>query len=212
MTKEKLLKLIENKEVEDLTFYPRDIKFNDRIGKRYNKLLVLSLFKVIKYPTERVKVFWNCICDCGNETIKATDSLNRKGLLGTCSPSCVLKPTRPRTPETYFDGCLNSARARYRADASKRNYRFDLTKNQFKHLVLQPCFFCGESNTQHLTHKLSKTVFKFGGIDRIDNSIGYTVENCIPCCKVCNTLKNGITPGMVQKLYRLMVKKGMINE
>jgi 5-methylcytosine-specific restriction endonuclease McrA len=28
------------------------------------------------------------------------------------------------------------------------------------------------------------------GLDRIDSSIGYTIENCVPCCKDCNIMKN----------------------
>lgn len=28
-----------------------------------------------------------------------------------------------------------------------------------------------------------------GGIDRVDNSIGYTPDNCVPCCWWCNSVK-----------------------
>jgi hypothetical protein len=28
------------------------------------------------------------------------------------------------------------------------------------------------------------------GIDRIDSSKEYSVENCVPCCKKCNIMKN----------------------
>jgi 5-methylcytosine-specific restriction endonuclease McrA len=27
------------------------------------------------------------------------------------------------------------------------------------------------------------------GIDRVDNSIGYTPDNCVPCCTQCNRIK-----------------------
>lgn len=36
------------------------------------------------------------------------------------------------------------------------------------------CTYCGESSTT---------------LDRIDSRIGYTLENCTPCCKLCNTMK-----------------------
>ena len=26
--------------------------------------------------------------------------------------------------------------------------------------------------------------------DRVDSSLGYTVSNCVPCCKYCNQAKN----------------------
>jgi hypothetical protein len=28
------------------------------------------------------------------------------------------------------------------------------------------------------------------GLDRIDSSKGYTIENCVPCCHMCNNIKN----------------------
>ena len=38
--------------------------------------------------------------------------------------------------------------------------------------------------------RLSDYVLKCNGIDRIDSSKGYTVENSVACCKYCNTAKN----------------------
>ena len=38
--------------------------------------------------------------------------------------------------------------------------------------------------------KLSETVVKANGLDRIDSSKGYSSENTVPCCKYCNTAKN----------------------
>ena len=31
------------------------------------------------------------------------------------------------------------------------------------------------------------------GIDRIDSSIGYVVENCVPCCTLCNRMKSNLS-------------------
>lgn len=31
------------------------------------------------------------------------------------------------------------------------------------------------------------------GIDRVDNSVGYTIENCVPCCTSCNFMKGKMT-------------------
>ena len=37
---------------------------------------------------------------------------------------------------------------------------------------------------------LSDTTVSCNGIDRLDSAFGYTLENCVPCCKYCNTAKN----------------------
>jgi hypothetical protein len=215
MKKDHLEKLISNGELEDITHCKRDSSFKNRIGFRYNHLTVVSLYKIVRFKNnnQRVKVFWECKCDCGNtSTIKVNDSLNRKGLLGTCGQKCPLKKSRPKTPETYYDGVISSVRARYRNEALKRNYEFNLSKEEFKKIVELPCYLCKKEKTQYITYRKTNHTFYFNGIDRLDNSKGYTVENCLPCCKHCNTLKNGISPEMIKILYNLMVQRNLINE
>jgi hypothetical protein len=53
-----------------------------------------------------------------------------------------------------------------------------LTREQFIELVEKPCCYCGEV-------KPSMGV----GLDRIDNSKGYTMGNVQPCCGDCNQLR-----------------------
>jgi hypothetical protein len=31
------------------------------------------------------------------------------------------------------------------------------------------------------------------GVDRVDNTKGYTLANSVPCCKVCNRMKMAMT-------------------
>ena len=63
--------------------------------------------------------------------------------------------------------------------AKRRRLSFELTKHVFEQLVSQPCFWCGGL--------LPKTG---GGVDRVDNSVGYTLANSVPCCVQCNKAKN----------------------
>ncbi len=41
----------------------------------------------------------------------------------------------------------------------------------------------------------SKHKFEYSGIDRVDSSVGYSMNNCIPCCKVCNWSKTNQSVG-----------------
>lgn len=59
--------------------------------------------------------------------------------------------------------------------AKTRGLSFDLTFDEFKTLRKNPCHYCGGA--------LPETT---GGLDRIDNSIGYEHGNVLPCCKDCN--------------------------
>jgi len=66
----------------------------------------------------------------------------------------------------------------YKKSANCRKLVFTLTEEDIKNIVTQPCFYC---NT--FKHETS-------GIDRIDSSIGYVLENCAPCCFMCNRMKS----------------------
>jgi hypothetical protein len=62
-----------------------------------------------------------------------------------------------------------------RKGARRKNQVFELTKEDVEKLVSLPCSYCGSYN------KI--------GIDRKENSIGYTINNSVPCCPRCNMMK-----------------------
>jgi len=62
----------------------------------------------------------------------------------------------------------------YKSRAQKRNLEWSLTDEQANALFSEPCMYCGGPG---------------GGIDRMDNTRGYTLDNCQPCCKTCNFMK-----------------------
>lgn len=64
----------------------------------------------------------------------------------------------------------------YRCKDKKRGFEFNITHRWFaENIITQPCTYCG--NTKNV------------GCDRIDNSKGHTIENVIPACYDCNTLR-----------------------
>jgi hypothetical protein len=65
----------------------------------------------------------------------------------------------------------------YKKSALKNNRIFTLTKEFVDNLLLQNCHYC---NVKH-TYKI--------GIDRKDNTLGYTPENSLPACSTCNFMK-----------------------
>jgi hypothetical protein len=48
-----------------------------------------------------------------------------------------------------------------------------ISSEEIRRLIEWPCFYCG-------------TVELARGLDRVDNSIGHTIENVVPCCVFCN--------------------------
>jgi hypothetical protein len=85
-------------------------------------------------------------------------------------------------PEDVKAGLIRyrkTLKGRYRVlkgSAVKRGYLVGVNFEQFCKIISNPCAYCGENE-------------KRIGIDRVDNKIGYTLENCVPCCNPCNMMK-----------------------
>lgn len=79
-----------------------------------------------------------------------------------------------------------------KSEAKQRSYTFDLTLDEYKdNFFNKPCYYCGDK-TQN-------------GIDRVDNSIGYELYNCVPCCETCNGMKSNTSTSdffsQIEKIY-----------
>lgn len=70
----------------------------------------------------------------------------------------------------------------YSIRATKKNIQFELTNEDFKNITGKSCTYCQKE--QSLSHN--------NGIDRADNSIGYTLVNSLPCCGECNYMKRDL--------------------
>ena len=70
--------------------------------------------------------------------------------------------------------------ATYKRSAKSRGHEFELYIDTFLTYWQKPCHYCGED---------IETI----GLDRVDNSSGYTVENTVPCCFGCNKIKQAMT-------------------
>ena len=64
-------------------------------------------------------------------------------------------------------------------------------------MIKSKCYYCGSNPTlRHFKvygasdHGID---FEYNGIDRFDNSRGYDLDNCVPCCGVCNVMKSTLT-------------------
>lgn len=68
----------------------------------------------------------------------------------------------------------------YKSTSKRRNIEFNLTKEQFVELWNKPCHYCGSDIVGI-------------GVDRVDNTIGYQVDNIVPCCSWCNRMKLNFT-------------------
>jgi len=101
------------------------------------------------------------------------------------------RPLAPDVGERY-------AYKRVKSDAVRGGREFALPFEWFKHTIHAPCHYCGrvDRNSINVASKrpgewLIKD-FRYNGIDRLNNEMGYVIQNSIPCCAVCNRAKNSM--------------------
>lgn len=80
--------------------------------------------------------------------------------------------------------------------ARNRNHEWYLSQEEFMNIITQNCYYCGEKPRPASEELLSKRgnlkqpTFYYNGIDRIDSSKHYSIDNVVPCCPMCNYMKN----------------------
>lgn len=80
----------------------------------------------------------------------------------------------------------------YIKNAEKRNIKFELTKDQFKKLTKEDCFYCLLPPNKKIKYKQYKGEYIYNGVDRIDSNKDYTQNNCVTCCTTCNMMKTNM--------------------
>lgn len=178
-----------------------------QIGEVFTKLTVLSKSD---RTDKGFRTYWNCKCECGEEKVIRGTCL-RHGEIRSCG--CLHRHTTGAI-NRKDPGAVTwtNFRVSYRANAQRKNRSFDLTEEQFKEIAEKNCHYCGsaprlmnyylkaDNQTKKLgrSRKVNQTQIdaswiKANGIDRIDSTMGYTINNCVPCCSNCNMFKNDLS-------------------
>jgi len=79
---------------------------------------------------------------------------------------------------------------RYRKSAKSRDLHFELTETEVLEITSKPCHYCGCPPSREVDEYDKDHPYVYNGIDRMDNSKGYTIDNVVPCCLTCNRAKN----------------------
>lgn len=152
------------------------------VGQKFGKLEVISF----SYRDKRGQMYWNCLCHCGvNKVIRGSHLTFGKIV------SCGCKHKLPKGV-AIFRLLYRS----YKRSAVRRKHAFTFTEEEFREIVSKNCFYCNVEPLQKASNwdkHMTRGEFYFNGIDRLNNDLGYTVGNCVPCCKICNFLKKELS-------------------
>ena len=152
----------------------------DLSGQRFGKLLAIERTENVGNGT-----MWKCQCDCENKTIVNVNAYAlRSGHTRSCG--CIAKE---RNGLYYGKAAFNKLLSSYKRHAKNRNFPFELNEEIFKRLTQQNCYYCGKEPRQIGKNGNNNGDYIYNGIDRLDSSLGYTLENSVPCCGKCNAMK-----------------------
>jgi hypothetical protein len=88
------------------------------------------------------------------------------------------RPERSRNYQAEKKANLETAFDAFKYRAMKRGLTVSITFEQFVNIVNKPCVYCGYYAEESAI-----------GVDRIDSTRSYVIENCVSCCGVCNIMK-----------------------
>lgn len=171
-------------------------------GQRFGRLVVIGLDeeKSIKIG----KPYYFCKCDCGSP-IK---SILKQSLTTNCHPTrscgCIVK----EKAGYVYDRFLAIKKLLYKK--TKNRHINDLNCSEdgfidfelFQQEIEKPCFYCGIEKSSYKKDRSTGEVFYYHGLDRIDSSKGYEVNNVVPCCKRCNIAKGELTQEEFREFIR----------
>lgn len=163
----------------------RKSKAPDIIGRNFNKLLVVELYSI----KNGVKQY-TCTCDCGNTKIVSRQTLKCPKNKGC---GCGKRNLSMKLP--FGEAHWRYIEKSYSNGAKLRCLEWGLSRENVREICSKNCFYCDIEPQKIYGAKANKSVnglIKANGIDRVHNNVGYLLDNCVPCCELCNKAKKNL--------------------
>jgi hypothetical protein len=112
---------------------------------------------------------------CGYE--KSIIKFHKNGKRGRHGVCAVCRNIRRKSWDKSWKKKPERIFKEYKRSAVKRNLTFGISEKDFYSFQNSTCKYCG-------------TDLKQIRLDRVDNSIGYELNNVVPCCSLCNFTKH----------------------
>ncbi len=173
------------------------MKLENLAGQKFDLLTVLS-----RVADKNGAVRWLCQCKCGKTKEVYACSLKSRSTK-TCGSTECRRIVYPRRNPAKTHVLYN-----YKSNAKDRKIAWELSDETFYRLTQQNCRYCG---TPPMTERRADGwVYVYNGVDRVVNELGYTEENAVSCCQVCNYAKRTLSEyqflNWVTKVYHHSAK------
>lgn len=176
-----------------------------KVGERFGKWITLEYFPKKTIPETEKTSLWKCICDCGTIKLNRTADLIGKHTTMCLKCSCKINTQGNILPNN--GGVWNKIFVTLRRSASSRNLDLTLSEEEIKELSLKNCYYC-DSPPSNTVKTERGDVLNYNGLDRVNNEKGYTIDNVVSCCSMCNRMKMKIDiQTWIQKMEQIIKNK-----
>ena len=169
--------------------------FKDITGQQFGRLTAVQCLP--KGYGNTTRAMWECICTCGNKIITSGSDL-RIGQSTSCGCLRSEKTSKAKRKDPYrwiYNGLFHRCKM--------LNRECLLSFEDFlPYTNITKCHYCN-SNIKWPEHRCNGESGAYY-LDRKDNNLGYTQDNCVVCCALCNWVKSD------QFSYAEMIKLGKV--
>lgn len=178
----------------------------DLVGKSFGYLTVLRESDTKKNN----KRSWVVKCICGKEKVVYTSQLRSKNIKSCgCRGGDWSKAGNGSRKEPGV-AAINNYYSDYKFNAKNKKIFFNLTIDEFKDLIFNSCYYCGEEPNKYFHPPKANGGIYCNGVDRKDNKKGYEINNCVSCCSKCNYFKNKLSEEqflkLIEKIYNNRIR------
>lgn len=163
----------------------------DMTGERVGNVTILYRGKNRIRKDGSHSIMWVGKCDCGDvKEYWAADLIKHKKRIDKIGGvySCGCKKRKGKGESSMLEVFAN-----YKRNAKLRRYEFSIDLDYFKKITQENCHYCNTCPSNTFNRGYSTGGFTYNGIDRVNNELGYTKDNIVPCCKICNIAKRNMS-------------------
>jgi len=163
-------------------------RYNDIIGQKFGNLTViqgpLDITEESSWKKKQRK--WLCKCKCGNEVIRVTNQLN-KGTATSCGCQSKERIIKLNTQNCRpYEWIYNNLKRCAINNQKPINLSFD---DFLIFTNTNRCHYCNDT-IEWKPRNSKKNYSNCYYLDRKDNTKGYSIDNCIVCCSLCNLTRH----------------------
>lgn len=144
----------------------------DLTSNIYGKLTVIN-----RADNKNKKVFWNCVCECGNTKTISRDSLMSGG---TDNCGCLAHERRSKSKTKHGKSVRTKTTKEYRAWVKLKSRCYIKSDTGYKRYGARGIKVCDRwiNSFVNFSLDMGKCPSKYHSIDRVDNNGDYSPQNC----------------------------------